>query len=554
MSPFEQRKREIIAQAAADAMGFPVLSSGLWFHNDIRNNFYYASYLYAAAQDDSLQLPVAHDRKAAKQLASRMLELVLELQDQNPLSATYGHWPLGLEPSPKEAKPNSLPVELMGILLVYFHKTYAASLDESLRTALYQSLSHIYNSGFYRKPLTDFGHHEAKYTASKLIFGQLFNDEQLQEDGRESLKLTLERITTKGMTEYGSLPWFWHWVQAYTCTWELVQDYNTKAEAAKLLNHLWTLRSDYYLRGAWAGPHARGLAHDIPRDSNVLFDYVQFGDFELPKDMPRTEYAGFLFYEAPAPARRKALDRSNPSEIKRLVPRNAISTGEWLHSYVYMTEHYAMGGMWERTDEFDNEQHRWDVTLPIREGRAVNQAYFFLPADGNAATDLRHQSGNTEVLFHRNVVIALYPESATHSHSLRGCLPKGQWMQDENALYGQCGEVYMAVFLKRSYQLEAQEELNLITSLGGPHGVILECLNTEDAKQKGCSNLEEFAQVMRKRHPIYSEKDALEVSYTSLDHDLLTLRMGMDGQIERSINGSLMDWTGYTTSSINPHE
>ena len=34
-----------------------------------------------------------------------------------------------------------------------------------------------------------------------------------------------------------------------------------------------------------------------------------------------------------------------------------------LHSYVYITESFAIGGMWERIREFDNEQHRWDVAF-----------------------------------------------------------------------------------------------------------------------------------------------------------------------------------------------
>ncbi|WP_373231108.1 hypothetical protein [Cohnella sp.] len=547
MSEFEARKREIILQAATYAFELPKLSSGLWFHNDIRNNFYYASYLFAAAQDKSLQLPF--NREEAKQVASRVLHLVLELQDQNPLSATYGHWPLNLEPFPKEAPLNILPVELMGILMVFFNKTYAASLDEALRKTLYNSLSHIYRSQFFRKPLEHFGHHEAKYTASKLVFGQLFKDGELLEDGRQSLKQMLERVTTKGMSEYGALPWFWHWVQAFTCAWELTEDKSIRIEAAKILDYLWTVRSDYYLRGAWVGPHSRGLAHDIPRDSNVLFDYVQFGDFELPKDMPRTEYVGFLFYEAPTFARSKALNHAKPSEIKRIIPRTPGNTGELLHSYVYMTENFAVGGMWERSDEFDNEQHRWDISFPIGEGQAANQAYFFLPAVGNDTTDLRHQSGNTEVLFHQNVVLTLYPEAAIQSEALRGCLPKGKWIQEQYALFGQCGQVFMAVYLKQAYQIEEQEYLIMVTSPGGPNGVVIECISTDEAEQRGYADLQQFAQAMRQRLPRFYGGEDLSVEYTSLNGDLLELVKSTDGKVEQSINGIPVDWSEYTANA-----
>lgn len=144
--------------------------------------------------------------------------------------------------------------------------------------------------------MVTFGHHEAKYTAAKLIFGTLFADEILLEDGKQSLKDTLAYIRTKGMPEYGSLPWFWHWVQAFTCALELVPPEDTELTTSlkEMLDHLWNVRAEFYLRGAWVGAHSRGWPHDVPGDANVLHDYVQFGDFQLPERMPRTEYLRFI--------------------------------------------------------------------------------------------------------------------------------------------------------------------------------------------------------------------------------------------------------------------
>jgi hypothetical protein len=551
MNEFDPRKREVIHQIATEAVGLPMLDSGLWFHNDIRNNFYYASYLFAAAED--VTLPVLFDRMEARGKASRILALIMGLQDQSPIRSTYGHWPLSLGASPKAAPFNTLPVELMGILLAFFHKEYSAKLEPALQDSISKALNHIYRSQFYRKPLLHYGHHEAKYTASKLVFGQLYEDQELLEDGYQSLMDTLQRVTTKGMSEYSALPWFWHWVQAYTCVWLFTDEERVRAGAAKLLDYLWTLRSHYYIRGAWAGPHSRGLAHDIPRDGNVLFDYVQFGNFELPGQLPRTEYAGFLFYEAPASVRARALNHSQPAEVKRLIPRTPGIEGEPLHSYVYMTEHYAIGGMWERAEEFDNEQHRWDITFPLQADVATNQAYFFLPAVDNEASDLRHQGGRSEVLFHRNVIIALYPDAAKHPLPLSGCLPKGTWLEDKHALFGQCGQVFIAVFIKQAYGLEEQSGLNLVTSAGGPNGVVIECIDVIEAEQKGYRNLEQFAEAMRQRMPLYSDIESVGIAYTALSGDLLKLTIGVNelgeaGQAEPLINGKCVDWSDYTVS------
>ena len=97
-------------------------------------------------------------------------------------------------------------------------------------------------------------HHEAKYTATKLIFGHRFNDKELLEDGKQSLRDTLTLLRREGMAEYGRLPWFWHWTQAFTCALELMEEPELKRELHELLDELWSLRTSYYLKGAWLEP------------------------------------------------------------------------------------------------------------------------------------------------------------------------------------------------------------------------------------------------------------------------------------------------------------
>jgi hypothetical protein len=176
-SSYEKRQQEIIFKIAMEAERRPLLESGLWFHDDVRNNFYYGSYLFAAAVDDSLALPF--DREQAKQKAQDVLLETLMLQNRQAGTKLYGHWPLGLNPIPREASPHELPVEIMGGLMAYFCKRYSGSLNAQLRIVLNTAFGHIYRSDFFRKPVVTFGHHEAKYTAAKLIFGTMFADEVL---------------------------------------------------------------------------------------------------------------------------------------------------------------------------------------------------------------------------------------------------------------------------------------------------------------------------------------------------------------------------------------
>ncbi|WP_138755276.1 hypothetical protein [Paenibacillus sinopodophylli] len=540
---FSARQNEIVLNIAIAAQKLPLLESGLWFHHDIRDNFYYASYLFAAAADQTEPLPF--DAEDAKEAAEAVLLAVLELQDQKPDSATFGHWPLNLGKQPREAAPNPLPVELMGSLMVYFADRYRSKLSTSLLQAFDTALTCAYQSGFY-KQTNVFGHHDAKYTSAKLIFGQRFDDSALLEDGRQNLKLTLAHVRQQGMAEYNSLPWFWHWVQAFTCAWQLIKDVGVKKELADMLDFLWQERSTFYLKGAFVGAHCRAQRHDIPLDSNVLHDYVQFGDFELPKTMPRTEYAGFLLYEASLDTRNHARNRNEPTEVRKLITKQSDEAAAELHSYVYVTKDFAAGGMWERHAEFDNEQHRWDVSLPLDHQAGVNQAYFFHPSDTNAGEDPRHHTEHSEVLFHKNTIVALYaiPEGA--KDSIIGILPANEWLQEPRLLLGKSKHVYFAVHLLQSFETEQLPDRLCAISRGVRNGVIMEVISTEDAQRYGLADFEAFAAAARSRKPEWATDEKLGVRYITSDEAELKLYVDHNGVIERKINDEEVDFSHYS--------
>ncbi|WP_379151604.1 hypothetical protein [Paenibacillus sp. sgz5001063] len=547
--PYQARQNEIIYTIATQAERRPLLDSGLWFHDDVRNNFYYASYLFAAAVESSFELPF--DREEAKHKAEAvMLETVL-LQNRQPDTPLYGHWPLNLHPLPREAALHELPVEIMGSLMVWFFKQYGGRLNAGLRIAFHTAIGHIYRSGFYCKPVIHFGHHEAKYTAAKLIFGKLFDDEELLADGRQSLENTLVYIREKGMPEYGSLPWFWHWVQAFTCAWALEEDSRVKRTLGEMLDYLWNERGQFYLQGAWVGAHSRGWPHDIPADGNVLHDYVQFGNFKLPQDMPRTEYAGFLFYEAPAKVRAAALNRQTPVEVtkvtQKVIPEDP-NPQPLIHSYAYITESFAAGGLWERVEEFDNEQLRWAFSLPVSAESAANRLYFFHPGQGYHTGDPRHQSRYMEVLYHRNTILSLFPVPEGEGDTVVGVLPKGQWMKRHTALFGQAGAVYFAVYLSHGYQLIERETYLEVSAQGMPGGVVVEAISVKEAAERGISDLACFEAEWAAYAPSFEVGATLTVQYDNSNGDRLQLSAGDQIFTQALLNGSPITLEHYTVS------
>lgn len=544
--------REIVHRAAEFAWRQPLLASGLWFHGDIRDNFYYASYLFAAAAhpDDT----PSFDRVEGRRLAEKVLLRVLQLQDREAASPTYGHWPLGLDPAPELAAPHVLPAELMGSLMVYFVQSYGEHLSPEVAEQFEDALSHAYRSGYYRKPLRDYGHHEAKYTAAKLIFGQRYEDAALFADGRECLRRTLAHIRLEGMAEYGALPWFWHWIQGFTCAWALMDEAEVKDELSEMLDHLWNVRAIYYFKGAWVGAHARGWPHDAPRDANVLHDYVQFGDFVLPEAMPRTEYAGLLFYEAPASVRRRALERNEPAESRAAILKEIGGVMHRLHSYAYLTDQFGVGGLWERVEEFDNEQLRWLFSLPVR-GEKGNQLYFFHPGNGydSGGDDPRHQSGWTEVLYHKNAVMAVYslPEDVTGQ--VNGVLPEGEWRFAANGIFGKVEETYIAVYVSSSYQIQDRDGYLQVVTDELSVGIVVEALGVREASQRGIAGLDEFASALLSRAPrfeVSGSAGSIGASYATFAEEtklsLLVEGPGLPG--DRRVNGERVDLESYSYS------
>ncbi|ANE45609.1 hypothetical protein SY83_04050 [Paenibacillus swuensis] len=530
---FRQRQEQVIALIAEEAYRLPLQDSGLWFHDDLRNNFYYASYLYACAADVPYETSLNSD--LAKELASGVLLQVLSLQDRNPESATYGHWPLSLAPIPQEADPNRMTVEILGCMLALFHHQYSSSLSEPLHTAVDQALFHAYQSGYFEEPLHQYNHHVAKNTAACLIYGTIQDDVALLEKGRLRLEATLHRLRDEGMSEYSSLPWLWHWIQAFTAAWDIVRDGSVKETLSELLELLWYERALFYLQGAWVGPHSRSLPHDVPGDGNVAFDYIHFGNFTLPNQLPRVEYAGFLNYEVSKAVCKQALEQAEPLEIKRAYPGNRGGEGVLLHNYTYRTGAYALGGMWERSEEFANEQHRWDLTLPVQSG-SINQAFFYHPAEGCAPSDHRHQSSVEEILLYQNTVMTLYPMSGEdgankEQQEIIGVLPKGEWRREALALYGRVGregEVWVAVQLLQPYEVEENSDHLVVRSRGPLNGVVMDVMSKDEVLHEGITSMDDFFTDSQARTPIYDEADR-SLSYTARSGRLLCLRLDDEG-------------------------
>lgn len=557
MTNTSDRRREVLVFAAETAFHLPRLDSGFWFHRDMRDNLYYAMHLYAASTDSTL--PLSFDKEEGARLGEEMLLLVLGLQMKDPEHAMYGHWPLNLGDDPAKAAPHTLPVELLGSLVAWYHHGYGDRMGGKLRLAFEESMRHAYLGGYYRQPVEHFNHHESKYVSQQLIWGELFRDEALAAAGRENLRLLLDTIRKNGMREYNAMPWFWHWIQSFSCARALVRSGETLQLLQDMLNYLWKVRSLTYLKGAWAAPHSRGLGHDIPADRNTLPDYVAYGNFPLPDSIIRLEAAGLLdFTPDDGNITAWTAARTDAREIKRLIPIHPQKPADGcLHGYTFMTPDFAVGGVWERAAEFDNEQHRWDVTLPANSDGSVNKAYFFRPGAGFSEGDYRHEGGLCQVLLHQNFAAALFAPSAepVSPEAILGVLPKGDWLFGERAMAGLVGSVYLVVQTMCTYTVTENEERGCIEvrSVGGTNGVAVEAFTLAEAEALGYASLHAVAAAasMQTHNGLF--RDSGETigfaGATFTGQRDIRLDIAVDGSVQtRTINGSTVSFEEYTAA------
>ncbi|MBC8080791.1 MAG: hypothetical protein H7X86_10625 [Gorillibacterium sp.] len=408
------------------------------------------------------------------------------------------------------------------------------------------ALEHVYQSKLYMQPLKDYSHHEAKHTVLKLLFGHICEDAELLQLGQADLASFIKHLRKNGFCEYGALPWFWHWVQAFTCAWEVIEVENIRHKLEEILELLWRERAHFYIGGAWAGPHSRVLEHDVPQDLNVLHDYIQFADFELPKLIPRLEGAGLFHFRVSAAIRQLALKNEKPVELFKKINLPTLT----LHTYLYKTKHYAVGGMWERRAEYMNEQYRWDITLPNRCGG--NQAFFFGPGVGWSDQDPRHQGEQGEVLYHKNAVLAVYPpciRANENPQKLIGILPSGQWEFAQTDGYGQVDQVYIRFHLHNPFTVEETVTGYYLQSEGYIQTVAMEVVDHEAAVIVGINDLTAFIAASKLEKPTHLNKNKNGASQllwgTLVGNKLLLEWDDASKEYLRTINGAPLDFKEY---------
>ncbi|MCD2498539.1 hypothetical protein [Microbacterium nymphoidis] len=214
------------------------------------------------------------DGEARTARAARVLARVIELQDTDPASETYGIWSYWAEEPLAEMNPPDWNwADFIGECLAILLRRHGDALDAGLRSRALTALGHAARSIIRRNVDLDYTNIAVKGTFVTLVAGELLGDAELREYGRHRLERLHSSLLEQGsFAEYNS-PTYWNVVmQALTAIRQYIDDPSVHAAAADLERLAWEhfLRHWHPATGQLSGPMARCYVTDVHVRLGVL--------------------------------------------------------------------------------------------------------------------------------------------------------------------------------------------------------------------------------------------------------------------------------------------
>jgi len=199
LRPLAQREKDF--NPAYQLYGMPLKSPG--YHTQVPDG----TWVHQTREN----LEHAHDlltwgEPQATERAKAIIEKILSLQDQNPLSATYGIWSwLYEEPLDKMSPPDWNWADFLGLKLCEILFDYTDKLSETLVGEIKSSLRHAAHSIFRRNVHAGYTNIAVKGGCVSAIAGEMLNESWLVDYGQLRLQSVVEHFNYHGgFNEYNS--------------------------------------------------------------------------------------------------------------------------------------------------------------------------------------------------------------------------------------------------------------------------------------------------------------------------------------------------------------
>lgn len=204
-----------------------------------------------------LQRNAAGDTSRAAQIVRR----VVDLQDTDPKSKTYGVWPWLLEEPLSEMKSPDLNwADFCGSQLVHILREHPRKLPAELRTTMRESVRHAVAAIRRRNVSPGYTNIAILGGVVCVAAGELLSDDDFLTYGRQRLQRVVKHVEQHGgFSEYNSPPYSKVIIGECERLLHLVNDPASRAAADSLRRTCWEeIASSFHpATQQWAGPHSR---------------------------------------------------------------------------------------------------------------------------------------------------------------------------------------------------------------------------------------------------------------------------------------------------------
>jgi hypothetical protein len=309
-----------------------------------------------------------------------VLKRLLELQDQNTASPTYGIWPWFYEePLSQMSPPDWNWADFIGKQLTLCVLRHGDRLPQELAVAVRQAVRCAGESIIRRNMGPHYTNIAIMGTFVTLVAGEVYGWEDMKSYGLNRLEKIVGHVETLGtFQEFNSPAYSRIAVVELSRIRQAAQESRAKELAGLLLDRAWRMIAEHFhpTTREWAGPHSRSYGI-LMRDMERAFIQIGTGQVvqyfsidNLPYD---TEYYGndircpddYLAYFTDYSVRRRLVQRYHLDE----------ATGREKRASTILTPHYAIGTF---SEEIMWNQTRGMLAFFLNNGKAAYMRLRFL--------------------------------------------------------------------------------------------------------------------------------------------------------------------------------
>jgi len=193
--------------------------------------------------------------------AQRTASTVLDMQDRDPLSKSFGIWPWFMEePIEKMSPPDWNWADFIGAVIIVMLSRHGARLPESFRRRLEDALGDAACSIFRRNVDPGYTNIAIMGGCVSSGAGEILSEPRFLSYGRKRLKAVVELAKFHGaFNEFNSPTYTVVAIEECERLLAVVKDPEARARAQELLDIAWGTVSEHFHAPSaqWCGPHAR---------------------------------------------------------------------------------------------------------------------------------------------------------------------------------------------------------------------------------------------------------------------------------------------------------